>query len=125
MLSHCETADELCKSAAFVLTTRDGTRAGLGLICFDCRYACVRWSGTDHIERRVATPADWSTIKRELTAGLPKAVLSPFMACARVLAGGADANVQWVGWGKRLDVDDPTKTPAVLDALLAEAGDMI
>ena len=36
---------ELCKAAAFVLTTLDGTTAGVGLLCCDCRYASVLWPG--------------------------------------------------------------------------------
>jgi len=47
MLRQGEITDvkELCKAAAFVLTTLDGTTAGVGLLCCDCRYASVLWPG--------------------------------------------------------------------------------
>jgi hypothetical protein len=116
---------ELCKAAAFVLTTVDGTTTGLGLLCVDCRYASVRWSGAERIDRRFGTPDDWAAIERELKAGLPTTALSPMTACAYVLAFGTGAGVRWVGWAKRVDVDEPSQTPAVLDTLLSEAADLI
>ena len=127
MLRKCGTGHvkELCKAAAFVLTKLDGITTGLGLLCLDCRYAAVRWPGAAAIDRRFGTPADWADIERELTDGLPATPLSPLTACAHVLAFGTDARVQWVGWAKKIEIDDPSKTPAVLDALLSEAAGLI
>jgi len=127
MLRECEAdhVKELCKAAAFVLTKLDGTTIGLGLLCLDCRYAAVRWPGVEGIDRRFGTPTEWAVIERELTEGLPATPLSPLTACAHVLAFGTDARVQWVGWAKRMEVDEPSKTPAVLDALLSEAANLI
>src|SRR5204863_482627 len=98
---------------------------GVGLLCVDCRYASVRWPGVGTIDRRFATPAEWSAIERELRAGLPSTPLSPLLACARVLSGKTGASVQWVGWAKRVEVDVPSKAPALLDALLYEAGELL
>jgi len=126
MLRRSEPADvkELCKAAAFVLTTRDRTTTGVGVLCVDCRYAGVFWPGAE-IDRRLGTPTDWPAIDRELKAGLTTATLSPLTACAQVLAGSTGATVQWVGWAKRMEVDDPSQTPAMLDALLYEAGELL
>jgi len=49
-------------------------------------------------------------------AGLPTTTLSPLTACAQVLSGHTHVRVQWVWWAKRVEVDDPSKTPAILDA---------
>jgi len=125
MRDRCGTGDELCKAAAFVLTNGNGTIVGLGLICFDCHYAGVRWPGAEGIDRRLGTQETWSAIERELKAGLPTTLLSPLTACAQILVGRADVRVQWVGWAKRLEADDPSESPVVLDALLFEAADLI
>ena len=75
---------ELCKAAAFVVTTFDGTTAGVGLLCVDCRYASVRWPGVDRIDRRLGTktPAILDALLSEagelLRTG-PKAKVAPFM----------------------------------------------
>jgi len=96
-----------------------GDLEGVALVCFDARYASVRWRGADRLERRHAPAAMWKALEpvlRSLAIGeAAPAELEAFVAQERQLMARC-SNVHALRAG-------PPTIAAELDALLMGASD--
>ena len=95
-------------------------RAGIGLLCVECRYVSAIWHGSDRIYRCFATVAAWKDVAHQVSVRLPPGALDPGSALAR-LSHVPDEPAPQAQWVRMLALERPEDAAGKLDAALLGA----